>query len=140
MKLTNSKDIKRYLNATIIALDGVLVVERNEPPVPTRHCVIVPRHVLQNLLTALHIQHLTHPTSQHLKLVTQQYLFALDMDVKMCECYKVPTDTLPPLPHRSSSKRFELATTPTKIVPRPHHHPYRYRPLLPLLCGFEFRS
>ena len=47
MKLTNIKDIKRYLNATIIALDGVLVVERNEPPVPTRDCVIVPRHVLQ---------------------------------------------------------------------------------------------
>ena len=38
------------------------------------HC-----QVLDGLLTALHV-HLSHPTSHQLKLVTQRYLFALDMD------------------------------------------------------------
>ena len=78
-KLTNVKDVKRYLNVATIAKDGLLVVNRDEPFASTRECIIVPRQVLEGLLTALHIQ-LSHPTSHQLKMVTKRYLFALDLD------------------------------------------------------------
>ncbi|VDI84008.1 Hypothetical predicted protein [Mytilus galloprovincialis] len=55
-KLTNVKDIKRYLNNACIAKDGLLVVKRNEPMAPTRECIVVPRQVLDGLLTSLHIK------------------------------------------------------------------------------------
>ncbi|KAL9978907.1 hypothetical protein ACROYT_G016491 [Oculina patagonica] len=78
-KLTNLRDVKRYLNVATIAKDGLLVVKRNEPLAPTRECIIVPRQVLEGLLTALHIQ-LGHPSSHQLKAVTKRYLYALDID------------------------------------------------------------
>ena len=78
-KLTNVKDVKRYLNVATIAKDGLLVVNRDEPFASTRECIIVPRQVLEGLLTALHIQ-LSHPSSHQLKMVTKRYLFALDLD------------------------------------------------------------
>ena len=77
-KLTNIKDVKRYLNVATIANDGLLVVRRDEPLVPSRECIIVPRQVLDGLLTALHIQ-LTHPSSHQLQAVTNRYLYALDI-------------------------------------------------------------
>ena len=78
-KLTNVRDVKRYLNIATIAKDGQLVVKRDEPFTRSRECTIVPRQVLDGLLTALHIQ-LSHPSSHQLKMVTKRYLFALDMD------------------------------------------------------------
>ena len=45
-KLTNIKDVKGYLRVATIASDGLLVVIHNEPLVPTRECIIVPRQVL----------------------------------------------------------------------------------------------
>ena len=78
-KITNIKDVKRYLNVTTIARDGLLIVKRSEPLLPTRECTVVPRQVLDGLLTALHIQ-LNHPSAHQLKMVTRRYLFALDMD------------------------------------------------------------
>ena len=53
---------------------GLLVVKRNEPLVPTRECIIAPRQVLDGLLSALHV-YLSHQL-----MVTQRYLFALDID------------------------------------------------------------
>ena len=47
--------------------------------VPTRGRTIIPCLVLDSLLSALHI-HLSHSFSHQLKMVTQRYLFALDMD------------------------------------------------------------
>ena len=78
-KLTNVRDVKRYLNVATIAKDGLLVVKRNDPLAPTRECIVVPRQVLEGLLTALHIQ-LSHPSSNQLKAVTKRYLYALDID------------------------------------------------------------
>ena len=78
-KITNIKDVKRYLNVITIARDGLLVVKRNEPLSTIRECIVVPRQVLEGLLTALHIQ-LNHPSAHQLKMVTRRYLFALDMD------------------------------------------------------------
>ena len=72
--MTNIKDVKRYLNVATIASDGLLVVKRNEPLVPTRECIIVPRQVLDNLLSALHF-YLSHQL-----MLTQRYLFAVVID------------------------------------------------------------
>ncbi|CAB4037292.1 Hypothetical predicted protein, partial [Paramuricea clavata] len=78
-KLTNVTDVKRYLLVATITKDGLLVVKRNEPLVPSRECIIVPRQVLEGLLTALHIR-LSHPSSHQLKVVVKRYLYALDVD------------------------------------------------------------
>ena len=78
-KLTNAKDVKRYLNAVTIAKDGLLVVPQNEPLAPTRERIVVPRQVLDGLLTALHVQ-LDHPTTYQLKQVVHRYFYALDLD------------------------------------------------------------
>ena len=78
-KLTNVKDVKRYLNVATIAKGDLLVVKRDEPLFPSRECIIVPQQLLEGLLTALHIQ-LSHPSSNQLKDVTKRYLNALDMD------------------------------------------------------------
>ena len=78
-KITNAKDVKRYLNVASIARDGLLVVRRNDPLSPARDCIIVPCMVLDGLVTALHIQ-LDHPSSYQLKQVMHRYLYALDLD------------------------------------------------------------
>ena len=78
-KLTNIKDVKRYLQVATIATDGLLVVKRDESLGPSRECIIVPRQILDGLLTALHIQ-LSHPSSHQLKQVAKRHLFALDLD------------------------------------------------------------
>ncbi|CAC5393426.1 unnamed protein product [Mytilus coruscus] len=54
-KLTNIKDVKRYLNVASIANDGLLVVRRCDPLAPPNELIIVPRSVLDRLVTALHI-------------------------------------------------------------------------------------
>ena len=78
-KLTNIKDVKRYLQVASIANDGLLVVQHQEPLSPPRERIIVPRQALDGLLTALHIQ-LNHPSCHQLKMVVKRYLFALDLD------------------------------------------------------------
>ena len=78
-KLTNVKDVKRYLQVASVASDGLLVVKRHEPLSPSRECIVVPRQALDGLLTALHIQ-LNHPSSHQLKTVVKRYLYALDID------------------------------------------------------------
>lgn len=78
-KLTNIKDIKRYLNSVTIARDGLLVVKCNEPLVPSKEKIVVPRLLLDGVLSALHVQ-LDHPSSHQLKKVVQRFLYALDMD------------------------------------------------------------
>lgn len=77
-KLTNIKDVKRYLNVATIARDGVLIVRRNDPLQPTSELVVVPRQVLDGLVTALHIK-LDHPSRHQLQLIMKRHFFALDM-------------------------------------------------------------
>ena len=78
-KMTKIKDIKRYLQSAAIARDGLLVVRRDQPFSPPRECIVVPRNILDGLLTSLHLQ-LDHPTYSQLKSVVNRYFFALDMD------------------------------------------------------------
>ena len=76
-KLTNVRDVKRYLNCTSIAKDGVLVVKRSQPFVPAIETIVVPRSVLDGLLTALHIK---LPSRHQFQMVLQRQFFALDMN------------------------------------------------------------
>ena len=77
-KLTNIKDVKRYLNVGSIAKDGLLVVWRCDPFAPPNELIIVPRYVLDGLVTALHIM-LNHPSKHQLNLVLKRHFYALDM-------------------------------------------------------------
>ena len=85
-KLTNIRDVKRYLQLCTIAKDGMLVVIRNEPFTPSQERIVVPRHVLQGLLTALHIR-LDHPSQFQLKQVFVRFFYALDLDAALTTLY-----------------------------------------------------
>ena len=77
-KLTNIKDIKRYLNVASIARDGLLVVRPNTPFASPSEQIIIPRTILDGIATALHIK-LDHPSKHQLKLVMKRHFYALDM-------------------------------------------------------------
>ena len=78
-KITTAKDVKRYLNVTTIAKDGLLIVRRDDPLAPTRELIVVPREAISGLLSALHIK-FNHPTKHQLKQLVLRYFYALDMD------------------------------------------------------------
>ena len=73
------KDVKRYLNVATIAKDGLLIMRRGNGLAPPRECIVVPRHLLDGLLLAIHIK-LNHPSAYQLKNVVSRYFYALDMD------------------------------------------------------------
>ena len=95
-KLTN--------NVTTNVKHGLLVVKHNKPLAPTCECIVVPRQVLEGLLTALHIQ-LCHPSSNQLKAVTKCYLYALDIDKAIDLATSV-------LPYVKLQKRVNLPSNP----------------------------
>ncbi|XP_067660624.1 uncharacterized protein [Haliotis asinina] len=78
-KLTNIKDIKRYLAVATIAKDGLLVVRYADPLQPPRECIIIPRQIVDGVITALHLK-LNHPSAYQLKKVLHRYFYALDFD------------------------------------------------------------
>ena len=99
-KLTNIRDIKRYLNVATIARDGLLVTRRHDPLQPSSELIIVPRSVLDGLLTAIHIR-MDHPTKHQMLLLVKRNFYALDLSYaidRVCDsCHlcaslrKVPT-------------------------------------------------
>ena len=84
-KLTNIRDIKRYLHVATIARDGLLVVKKTDPFAATKELILVPRAVLDGLLTALHIK-LGHPSKHQLLLVMKRYFYALDIERAVETC------------------------------------------------------
>ena len=78
-KANNIIDVKRYLKDVVIAADGLLVVRDHQPFQPPRECLVVPRSVLNGLLTALHIR-FSHPSKYQTKRLFSRYFFALDVD------------------------------------------------------------
>lgn len=54
-KLTNVKDIKRYLKVVTIDPDDLLVVKREEQFETSRSCIFIPRRIINGLLTSYHI-------------------------------------------------------------------------------------
>lgn len=78
-KLTNIKDIKRYLNVCSIGGDGLVIVKKDEPLAPTKEQIVIPRNALDGLLSALHIK-FNHPTKHQLRVMFSRYFFALNLD------------------------------------------------------------
>ena len=74
-KLTNIKDVKRYLNLVSVSRDGLLVVKRDEPFAVSRECIVISRSVVDGFLSALHVK-LDHLCRHQMKLVSQHYFFA----------------------------------------------------------------
>jgi hypothetical protein len=65
-KITNIKEVKRYLSVARISRDGLLAVDRTNPFHPSTELNIVTRYVLDGLVTALHIS-LDHPTRHQMQ-------------------------------------------------------------------------
>ena len=78
-KATKIIDVKCYLKDVVIAADGLLVVRDHQPFQPPRERLVVPRSVLEGLLTALHIR-FSHPSKYQMKRLFSRYFFALDVD------------------------------------------------------------
>lgn len=78
-KLSNMKGTKHYLNCCTIVRDGMLVVPHHKAFSPTTEWIIVSRHALVGLLTALH-NRLDHITQFHLKQVFCHYFYAVKLD------------------------------------------------------------
>ena len=58
----------------------MLVVRHNDPLVPSTEIIIVPRSVLNGLVTALRIK-LDHPSRHQLELVMKRHFYALDLTI-----------------------------------------------------------
>lgn len=111
-KMTKIPDIKRYLRCVIIANDGLLVVRSDDPFQPARELIVVPKGVLDGLLTSLHIK-FNHPTVNQLKKVFGRYFFALSLDKGIdavsSACH-----------HCASLMRLPTHMSPQTSVPPPH--------------------
>lgn len=84
-KSTNIKDVKRYLNVTSLSRDGLVVVRKDEPFCPSRECIVIPRPIIDGLLSALHVK-LNHPSRHQLKQVILRYFYTLDLDKALDQC------------------------------------------------------
>ena len=78
-KANNIRDVKRYLRVSTLSRDGIIIVKEDIPFAPSRSLIVVPRHVLSGLLTALHLK-LNHPTKSQLSKVFHRSFYALDAD------------------------------------------------------------
>lgn len=81
-KKRNITNVRRYLNTVKLSTvpnDGLLVVLSDEPFKKSRQRIVIPRAIVDGLLTALHIQ-LKHPTKHQMQKVFSRAFFCLDMD------------------------------------------------------------
>ena len=80
--LTDVRRYLRYCRLSSFPSDGLIVVDHSEPLGSTRQRIVVPRVVLDGLLTALHLQ-LSHPSKHQLKLVFNRAFYALDSEAAL---------------------------------------------------------
>ena len=78
-KATNIKDTTRYIKVFTLFNDGMLIYRDEVPFHPVRKRIVVPKSVLDGLLTAVHI-HLDHSAQSQLKQVCNRYFYALDLN------------------------------------------------------------
>ncbi|XP_015778686.1 PREDICTED: uncharacterized protein LOC107356595 [Acropora digitifera] len=114
-KLTNVRDVKRYLNSVSIASDGLLVVKRTLPFAPVADAIVVPRSVLDGLLTALHIK-LNHPSRHQFQMVLQRQFFALDMNDAISRVTSRACHTYTSLRSFPSSLVHQSSEDPPEVV------------------------
>ena len=75
-------DVKRYLQYCRLSqspADGLIIVPQEKALLPTRQRIVIPRHVLEGLLTVLHIR-LSHPSKHQMKQVFARGFFALSSE------------------------------------------------------------
>ena len=77
-KETDIKDVKRYLHNVTISRDGLLVVRDTQLFQAPKARIVVPRSVIDGLLSAIHIK-FNHPSEYQMRRLVSRYFFALDM-------------------------------------------------------------
>ena len=86
-----NSDVHRYLNCVSLSSspnDGMVIVRKDDPFQKTpRQRIVIPRHMVHGLVTALHLQ-LNHPTIYQLELVFSRAFFALDMHTVITQVVK----------------------------------------------------
>jgi hypothetical protein len=78
-KATKIPDVKRYLHVASVARDGLLIVKEELPFSRSRERIIVPKPIVDGLLTALHFK-FQHPTQHQLKKLFTRYFYAINAD------------------------------------------------------------
>ena len=78
-KQTNVGNVKRYLQKITMSRDGLLIVTDHAPFHPQRERIVVPRQILDGILTTIHIR-FAHPSKHQTKSIFNRYFFALDID------------------------------------------------------------
>ena len=73
-------------------------MKKTEPLAPSRDRIVVPRQVLDGLLTALHLR-LSHPSCLQLKKVVSRYFYALDKTIERVSLGCHPCAALRHVPH-----------------------------------------
>lgn len=113
-KITNIKDVKRYLNVVSIAKDNLLVVPKNDPLTPYNELIVVPRSVIDGLVTALHLK-LNHPTKHQMQLVMKRHFYALDLN-KAIDCACESCHTCTSLQKYPKALNEQSTTPPPEVV------------------------
>lgn len=73
------RDVRHYLNHVIIARDGLLVVKNVTALTSLSERIVVPRSVINGLVTAMHIK-LQHPSKHQLRLTIERQFYAIGLD------------------------------------------------------------
>ena len=84
---TNLTTVKRYKSSgVVISSQGLLVKRELEPLAPAVEKIVVPKHVIQGLLTAIHLK-LEHPTTHQLRKVINRYFYAINLESILPKVY-----------------------------------------------------
>ena len=81
-KSTHIRDMRTYLRLASINREGLMVVPIDVPFAAPIQRIVVPRHILPGLLTALHLR-LSHPSNYQLRRAFDRHFFALNADDAM---------------------------------------------------------
>ena len=78
--LTNVKKYLQHCKLSTSPPDGLIIVMQEKALTPSRQRIVVPKSVLDGLLTALHLQ-LNHPSKHQLKQIFARGFFALNSEI-----------------------------------------------------------
>ena len=78
-KMKHVKDVKRYLQVSRVATDGLLVVQQLGQGRPITERIVVPRKYLHALMECIHVK-LQHPSKAQLRKVFCRAYYALDLE------------------------------------------------------------
>ena len=78
-KAKNVTDVRRYLNVVSLDHSGLIVVKKQDPFAVQRTLIVVPRHILPGIITALHI-YFEHATKNQLLQTFKRYFYGIGSD------------------------------------------------------------